>query len=102
MAVPSALRFTASIRMAGDSTSFQGARLTCHGGCARLDEQLGFLETKLRDADGNVQQLLGHSTALWLDDGARPSTHEQPSSDTGQSNDGHVDDADGPIQRRPR
>ena len=37
---------------------------------ARLDEQLAALEGKLREADGHVQHLLGHSTALWLGDGS--------------------------------
>ena len=73
-------------------------------GCARLDEQLGALESKLRDADGHVQQLLGHSKALWLDEGAGPPGQAETSSDKEQTGNGAVeaDDADGPIQRRPR
>ncbi len=87
------------------STTILGATLMwpCDG-CARLDEQLGALESKLRDADGEVQQLLGHSTALWLDEGAGPPGQDEASSDKEQTGNGSVqaDDADGPIQRRPR
>ena len=73
-------------------------------GCARLDEQLGALESKLRDADGQVQQLLGHSTALWLDEGAGPPEQDETSTGKDQTGNGaeQADDADGPIQRRAR
>ena len=70
--------------------------------CARLDEQLEALERKLREADGQVQHLLGHSTAMWLDEGTKSSGQQQLSSCRGQGLDEpeDVDDADGPIQRR--
>lgn len=49
---------------------------------ARLDDQLGALEGKLREADTHVQQLLGHSTALWLAEGGKQADAEHMTSNS--------------------
>ena len=71
--------------------------MTSCDGRFRLDEQLGALESRLGEADSHVQHLLGHSTALWLAEGAECTGKDRTSGaeETQQAHDGSMGEGPG-------